>query len=171
MKYIKIISGGQTGADRAGIKFARDHDIPYGGTVPLRRKAEDGVVPMIYDEMRESYSSDYRIRTEQNVKDAFCTLVFTMCPLKEVTSGSWLTIAFARQHNRQWMHVNLKEPNVPMVDEWLDKWYRMWLPNNEHWRGAVQFTINIAGGRESKNPGMEAAVLAFLGQLKFLFTN
>jgi len=166
-RSIKIISGGQTGADRAGLIFARDNNIPYGGYVPLRRKAEDGVVPMIFTEMTESASSDYRVRTELNVREADCTIVFTRCPLSEVASGSWLTIAFAKKYGKEWRHVDVNKPNMNEVDKWLEMLYARW----HHYGSGLQFTINVAGGRESKNRGIQDAVLALLKSSTFLFTN
>lgn len=41
----KIVSGGQTGVDRAGLEAAIAIGLPYGGWVPKGRIAEDGTVP------------------------------------------------------------------------------------------------------------------------------
>ena len=46
---IEIISGGQTGVDRAALDIAIDLEIPHGGWCPYERKAEDGVIPAKYN--------------------------------------------------------------------------------------------------------------------------
>ena len=65
----KIISGGQTGADRGGLDAAIELEIPYGGWCPKGRLSEDGVIPNKY-KLNEMPSKDYLKRTEQNVIDA-----------------------------------------------------------------------------------------------------
>ena len=63
----KIISGAQTGADRAGLDAAIESGIPYGGWIPKGLKAEDGTVPDNYTELQELTRGGYPKRTEQNV--------------------------------------------------------------------------------------------------------
>ena len=63
MKF-KIVSGGQTGVDRAGLEAAIALGLPYGGWVPKGRLAEDGVVPLKYVGMQEHTSSNYAVRTK-----------------------------------------------------------------------------------------------------------
>jgi hypothetical protein len=65
----KIISGGQTGADRAALEFAIKHNIPHGGWIPKGRKAENGRIPDIF-QLQEMPTDSYRARTEQNVIDS-----------------------------------------------------------------------------------------------------
>ena len=72
----KIISGGQTGADRAGLDVALDAGFPCGGWCPKGRKAEDGRIPDKYP-LTETGSADYLKRTEKNVVDADGTVIFT----------------------------------------------------------------------------------------------
>jgi hypothetical protein len=73
----KIVSGGQTGADRMGLDWAIWHDIPHGGWCPKLRKAEDGKIPPQY-QLTETPKSDYVQRTEWNVRDSEGTLIFTL---------------------------------------------------------------------------------------------
>jgi len=70
---IKIISGGQTGADRAALDFAIKHNIPYGGWVPKGRKTEDGTLPEKYN-LQEMPTVQYANRTEKNILDSDGTL-------------------------------------------------------------------------------------------------
>ena len=74
---MKIISGAQTGADRAGIDAAIECGVEYGGCLPKGRKAEDGVVPEKYTAMQELARGGYPKRTEQNVIDSDGTVIFT----------------------------------------------------------------------------------------------
>ena len=117
----KIISGAQTGADRAGIDAAIEAGIPYGGWIPKGRKAEDGTVPDTYTELQELTRGGYPKRTEQNVIDSHGTVIFTYGKL---STGSALTAKFARQHNRSYLHIDLDvEPDpVTRVKDWIVDW-------------------------------------------------
>jgi predicted Rossmann-fold nucleotide-binding protein len=83
MNISKIISGGQTGADRGALDAAIHCKLDYGGWIPKGRKAEDGSIPVEYDKLTEMTSADYHKRTEANVADSDVTIVFTYGP----TSG------------------------------------------------------------------------------------
>ena len=72
----KIISGGQTGADRAALDVAIKFNIPHGGWIPKGRKAEDGRLPDRY-QLQEMPTPSYPERTEQNVIDSDGTLIFS----------------------------------------------------------------------------------------------
>ncbi len=73
---MKIISGGQTGADRAALDVAIECGIDHGGWVPQGRWAEDGPLPRGYH-MRETEVTQLATRTEWNVRDADATLIFS----------------------------------------------------------------------------------------------
>ncbi|MEI7902545.1 MAG: putative molybdenum carrier protein, partial [bacterium] len=97
MRVSKIVSGGQTGADRGGLDAAIYCGLPYGGWVPKGRRAEDGVIPEVYGGMRESGARAYLVRTEANVADSDATVVFCYgLP----GGGSRRTVAFAVKHRR-----------------------------------------------------------------------
>ena len=81
----KIISGGQTGADRAALDWALSRKLPCGGWCPKGRKAEDGIIPKTYP-LRESTSTSYLQRTEWNVRDSDGTVLFSVSPT--LTGGS-----------------------------------------------------------------------------------
>lgn len=133
----KIISGAQTGADRAGIDAAIEAGIPYGGWIPKGRRAEDGTVPDTYTELQELSRGGYPKRTEQNVIDSDGTVIFTYGKL---STGSALTAKFARQHNKPYLHIDLDlEPDpVTRVKEWIDELNIM--------------VLNVAGRSASKAP-------------------
>lgn len=71
----KIVSGGQTGADRGALEAALELGFPYGGMIPKGRLAEDGIVPLKFDQMEESTRKDYLYRTEWNVTHSDATLI------------------------------------------------------------------------------------------------
>jgi len=100
----KIVSGGQTGADRGGLDAAIYCHIPHGGWCPKGRLAEDTLIPARY-QLTETSSKDYLRRTEQNVVDSDCTLVFTY---GAPSRGTKRTIEFAAKHGRSCQVVDLK---------------------------------------------------------------
>lgn len=144
MKVKRIISGGQTGADRGGLDAAIDLGIPHGGWCPKGRRAEDGAIPRKY-RLRETESPAYAARTEQNVLAGHGTVVFTFGPPQ---GGSALTIKLARRHRKPVVHIDLaKESPGDAV-----KRLRAWIEDN-----GVSI-LNVAGSRESNAAGMEKLV-------------
>jgi hypothetical protein len=147
----KIVSGGQTGADRGGLDAAIHLGFPHGGWCPKGRIAEDGVIPEHY-RLKETPTSDYLTRTEANVVDSDATLVFTAGPAK---TGSLRTIKFAIQHGRAWHHVDLLQTTSEMavrdILAWLDGKGVGDLDRNMPSIGV----LNVAGSRESTRPHMQ----------------
>ncbi len=70
----KIVSGGQTGVDRAGLAAAMSYSIKTGGWIPCGRLAEDGVVPEGFYTLKECSTGGFRERTRMNVVDSDATL-------------------------------------------------------------------------------------------------
>ncbi len=99
----KIISGGQTGADRAGLDAAIKFCIPHGGWIPRGRKTENGPLPEVY-QLQETETADYRERTRRNILDSHGTVIFTRGGL---TGGSKLTKALALRHGMPHCHIDL----------------------------------------------------------------
>jgi hypothetical protein len=99
----KIISGGQTGADRAALDVAIRLGIPYGGWIPKGRVAEDGPLPDKY-QLQEMPTNSYSKRTEQNVIDSDGTLI--ICRGKP-TGGSDYTRQMVLKHKRHLLHIDL----------------------------------------------------------------
>src|ERR1700751_3957397 len=97
MKAIKIVSGRQTGADRAALT----HGVECGGWCLKGRKAEDGLIDPRYP-LKETPSAAYLQRTEWNVRDGDATVVFSIAAT--LTGGSLKTVEFARKHNRPRLH-------------------------------------------------------------------
>jgi hypothetical protein len=105
----KIVSGGQTGADRAALDWALAHGVEGGGWCPKGRKAEDGPIDPKYP-LKETPSSAYLQRTEWNVRDSDATVLFSIDPT--LTGGSKKTVEFARKHNKPWLHLCAAEKVV-----------------------------------------------------------
>ena len=95
----KIVSGGQTGADRGGLDAAIAAGVPHGGWCPRGRRAEDGVIPAVY-RLVETSSADYAVRTERNVVNSHCPAVFTFGKptFSAEFGGNWNGTTPARLH-------------------------------------------------------------------------
>ncbi|NOX80909.1 MAG: hypothetical protein GXP57_07455 [Deltaproteobacteria bacterium] len=148
---MKIISGGQTGADRAALDAARELGLPHGGWLPRGRKTENGPLPRSYA-LEELDSPEYRPRTEKNVLAGDGTLIISFGPL---TGGSALTENLARRHNRPCLHINLEETTDNQAAALIMAWLR-------RYRIA---TLNVAGPRASGDPRIYRAVLHLLKEI------
>ena len=135
----KIVSGAQTGADRAALDVAIRHGFPHGGWCPQGRKAEDGPIGGQY-QLTETPSARYSQRTEWNARDSDGTVLITFA--RELTGGSKLTAAFARKHGKPWIHI--PEASCRRPAEVLQRFVQ------EH---SIR-VLNVAGSRESKQPGL-----------------
>ena len=102
MKPIKLVSGGQTGADRGALDWALAHNVECGGWCPKARKAEDGPIDPKYP-LKETPSVAYVQRTEWNVRDSDVIVLFSLNPVS--TGGSEKTVEFAREHGKPCMHL------------------------------------------------------------------
>lgn len=150
MKLVKIISGGQTGVDRAGLDAAMEIGLSVGGYVPKGRLSEDGQVPDKYP-MTETGSKDYKSRTKRNVLESDGTLIINIGAMK---SGTALTAKIARENNKPLMIIQFDQDykSGAVID---------WLNENQ-----IKI-LNIAGPRESKIPGIyEQAKMFLLKELK-----
>jgi len=146
-----IVSGAQAGADRGGLDAALALGIPHGGWMPKGRRAEDGVIPAQYDQLFETESAAYDVRTRMNVLLGDGTVIFTLG--RQMTPGSALTARLANEMAKPWLHVWMSDP--PDRAWWLHT-FRIWLKDHQ-----IE-TLNVAGSRESKAPGIQAAVCDFL---------
>jgi hypothetical protein len=135
----KIISGGQTGADRAAFDAALQCGLEIGGFVPLGRWAEDGHVPGRYKGLTECDSEDPAVRTRLNVENSDATLILSHGKL---SGGSLTTWKAARNSRKPCLHIDLDRDSDETA---LDK-ISLWLRNG----GFSE--LNIAGPRASKDP-------------------
>jgi hypothetical protein len=144
----KIVSGAQTGVDRAALDVAISQNIPCGGWCPADRSAEDGVIPERYP-VQPLPSGGLRKRTEWNVRHSDGTLILTCGPL---TGGSLLTRNLSLKHNKPNLVVDLTSGSPTLnVLQWLEDC-------------GIQ-TLNVAGPRESICPGVYERAFRFLHDL------
>lgn len=132
-----IVSGGQTGVDRAALDVALALGLSHGEWCPAGRRADDGAIPDRY-QLRETTSRNYTVRTRRNVEDSDATLIINIGPLD----------------GRPVLVVN-PEPGLLDVDAVTGS-IRDWL--EEH----CPRTLNVAGPRESRRPGAYAVAHAVL---------
>jgi len=155
MPIAKIVSGGQTGADRGGLDAAIHCKIPHGGWCPQGRKAEDGVIPEKY-QLQETTASGYLKRTEQNVIDSNATIIFT---IGEISGGSLKTLEFADIHNKPVLHIDIGEYSKEETVKWILRWFQGDVTKPTPPKNCV---LNVAGSRESKAPGIQEKVKAIM---------
>lgn len=132
----KLISGGQTGVDRAALDVALELGIPCGGWCPQGRRAEDGPIADRYP-LQETPWWGYPQRTEWNVRDADGTLILVV---REPDGGTKLTEQLARQLGKPCLVLNFDEGAAAEVSRWL--------------AAEVIGVLNVAGPRESSTPGI-----------------
>ncbi|GMQ99605.1 MAG: putative molybdenum carrier protein [Zetaproteobacteria bacterium] len=133
----RVVSGGQTGVDRAALDAALSLGLNCGGWCPRGRRAEDGAIPDFYP-LKETPDRDYIQRTEWNVRDSDTTLV--LCCGKPL-GGTAMTVQFAKAAGKPVYLVDLEA----VVDE---QGIRRWLDEQR------VVILNIAGSRESQHPGI-----------------
>jgi hypothetical protein len=137
MLLSKIISGGQTGVDRAALDVALEWGIPAGGYRPKGRRAEDGPLDLRYP-LQEVSSPNYPVRTERNVLEADATLIISEGPLE---GGVALTLKLARKYKKPHLMIDFSQTQdiSPII---------RWLKSNP-----IKI-LNIAGPREGNSPGI-----------------
>jgi len=144
----QIVSGGQTGVDRAALDVALARGIAAGGWCPIGRLAEDGPLDPRYP-LRETTSADYARRTRFNVRDSDVTLVIAPEPL---TGGTALTRQLAVALQRPFLVVDPADDRAPET-------IRRWLIERE------VAVLNVAGPRESTRPGAYGQAAALLNRV------
>jgi Circularly permutated YpsA SLOG family len=147
----RVISGGQTGVDRAALDWALALGLPHGGWCPRGRRAEDGPIASRY-QLQETPSERYADRTRRNALESDATLVLNAGVLE---AGTRLTVSIC-ERARKPVHIVQLADVTPERD--VER-VRAWLQAN---RVAV---LNIAGPRESKRPGIYQRARDFLVQL------
>lgn len=137
----RIISGGQTGVDRAALDTAMRLGIAHGGWVPKGRLAEDGTVPAHYH-LWEMPTEDYPARTEKNVEESDGTLLISR---GSPTGGTDYTRKMALMHGKQLLHIDLtlgqKASDAGSI---IASWIEM---------NRIE-TLNVAGPRASHDPAI-----------------
>ena len=147
LRLHKLVSGGQTGADRAALLWALTRGIPVGGWAPKNLWAEDGCVPRHLG-LRETPSSSLAQRTQWNVRDSDATVLFT--PLAQPHGGSRLTAQCSSRLRRPLLHLHGEES--PQAVQQLTRFLLLNKPR----------VLNVAGDRASSAPAIADWVGAVL---------
>ncbi len=149
----RIISGGQSGVDRAALDAAIRLGIPHGGWIPKGRITEDGPLPQRYG-LVELPTESYAERTEKNVIDSDGTLLISR---GTPTGGTDYTRKMALKHGRQMLHIDMALNRNPKdAASLVSSWIKM---NNIE-------TLNVAGPRASKDPDIYGEALAILTRIQ-----
>ncbi len=155
MDVKKIVSGGQTGVDRAALDAAAELGLERGGWCPAGRRAQDGEIPAGYP-LEETPSREYEQRTEWNVRDSDATLILNRGPLD---GGTLYTRTAARELDRPYLVVQLEEMDGEEMEEAELARVRTWLEEE-----GVE-VLNVAGPRAEKRNGIHQEAAAFLRAL------
>jgi hypothetical protein len=145
----RVVSGGQTGADRAALEVALECGLEIGGWVPRGRLAEDGPLAGRYAGLVETESDDPAVRTARNARDSDATLILSHGPL---SGGSRRTLEEAGALGRPVLHLDLEALSRDSAAALLREWLGRVRPR----------CLNVAGPRASEDPGIHAAAAAVL---------
>ena len=137
MHQFSIISGGQTGADRAALDIALEVKIPCGGWCPAGRKAEDGIIHKKYP-LLELDRGDYDDRTRKNVEESDGTVIFYESKLQ---GGSLLTRDWCRQVGKPILLLELEQTDITRSAGYI----------MEFCQNQQIHKLNIAGPRKSES--------------------
>ena len=144
----KIVSGGQTGADQAGLRAARASSNETGGWAPLGWKTEDGPAPWLSEfGLKECPKNGYPARTESNARDSDGMLWFGSTD----SPGYRTTIAACTKHKKPYLIIEAEITKPSDVLRWV----------NTH----RVHVLNIAGNREPKTPGLGSRVERFMARV------
>jgi Circularly permutated YpsA SLOG family len=147
---LSIISGGQTGADRAALDFAIRFGLEHGGWCPRGRRSEEGPIEEIY-RLRETSSKKYDQRTRWNVRDSDATLLVTIG--RELSGGTGLTAQVAQRLGKPWLHLS-REATANIQE--AGRQVREFLLQHDVRR------LNVAGPRATQEPEVGSFVEAVL---------
>ncbi len=158
---MKLLSGGQSGVDRAVLDVALARGLDYRGWCPKGGWAEDFTAPpgllAKYPHLKETPLADPAQRTEWNVRDADACLILIDAGGPEISAGTTLAKELAQRYRKPLLVVDLREPAI------LDR-AALWLRAQQTKHGSG-FTLAIGGPRESEAPGIYQRASRFIGAL------
>ncbi|MCP4474511.1 MAG: molybdenum cofactor carrier [Gammaproteobacteria bacterium] len=147
MQLKRIVSGGQSGVDRAALDIAMAMGIAVGGWCPQGRLAEDGVIAERYP-LIEAKSAEPAVRTKLNVRDSDGTLVLYE---QTLSGGTKLTVDYAKEMMRPLLVIALDQAaEAKTVVTWLQR-------QQIH-------VLNVAGPRASQREAIYDHTYHFLQQ-------
>lgn len=144
---LSFVSGGQTGVDRATLDVALKWRLPYLGWCPAGRWAEDGRIPDQYV-LRVTPQADPAQRTVWNVRDSDALLILGELPR---SYGTLLALRTAEEFGRP-VHHAMPEEHAETTCDWLKAF-------------GGRCRLNVAGPRESEQPGIYKTAYVFLDAL------
>ena len=158
---MKLISGGQTGVDRAALDVAIKTGIDYGGWCPQGGWAEDFPAPpgllAAYPNLKQTPLADPAQRTEWNVRDADACMILVDAGGPEASPGTTLAQELAHRYRRPVLVAKLEQAD--MLKQ-TSLWLRVQLA-----RHGDGLALAVGGPRESEAPGIYARALAFIAEL------
>ena len=149
----RIVSGGQTGADRAALDWAIASGVLHGGWCPAGRVAEDGAIPDRYQLIEMPDGGGYRERTKANVRDSDATLIISVA--SDLSGGTHQTAEFAKYLRKPWIHIHPGKDWKPSIEAWF--------------RSTPIQILNIAGPRASGQPEVGSFVHKVLDHARYFF--
>ncbi|MFQ5356208.1 MAG: putative molybdenum carrier protein [Mariprofundaceae bacterium] len=152
----KVVSGGQTGADRAALDAAMSFGIEVGGWCPRGRRAIDGIIPAKYP-LTETRGKSYQTRTKWNVRDSDASLIICQ---DEPTGGTALTIKYCEKLVKPYLVCKLMAGKVACLNCLEDPYSVQYWLNTHHVK-----VLNVAGPREGKNCPIYDHAYSFLFDL------
>ncbi|MFO7934259.1 MAG: putative molybdenum carrier protein [Bacteroidales bacterium] len=136
MDSLKLVSGGQTGIDRAVLDFCLDHGIPCGGWCPAGRKAEDGIIDEKYP-LKELPEASYGKRTAANVRDSDATVI--LFP-GEMEGGTLKSFEFVIKEKKPFLLLDMSILDATTAADRLRRFLESYAPS----------TVNFSGPRHSQ---------------------
>ena len=136
---LKIVSGAQTGVDRAALDAALEKNVPCGGWCPAGRKAEDGTIPESYP-VRELKAGGYSERTIKNVQDSDGTVIIYF---GQLSGGTEETLRYCLNEKKPYLLLDGLDASTGRAAQRILEFLRL-LP------GGI---LNFAGPRASSEPG------------------
>jgi hypothetical protein len=160
MDPLKIITGGQSGVDRAALDVAIAQGIAYGGWCPRGGWAEDFPNPpgllARYPLLKETPLADPAQRTEWNIRDSDAVLIITGHGGLAVSRGTALAGNLEERDGRPLLIVGLDDPQaLARTRKWLDALMTDRAPDRP-------LALGIGGPRESEAPGIYQQAVEFL---------
>ena len=158
---MKIISGGQTGVDRAALDVAIERGLPWGGWCPKGGWAEDLPDPPgllnKYPGLRETPSSQPEERTEWNVRDSDAMLIIADRKGLSISKGTMRAQEWADRYDKPLLVIDVGQPDAAaQVAQWL---------RAQRERFGAQMTLGVGGPRESEAPGIYASTRVLMASV------